>query len=123
MNFKLRTIFIVVFAICLSIAFVRRAYREVVPSGAKFLAYVEYSVEAGTISSPDGTTYRVRYNDAGGMHSGNHWTWIVGYHFLSGYYVVDAGYLDIEEVDNFDDLNIEWNDQIPVVPWREGRYE
>jgi hypothetical protein len=76
-----------------------RAYRAVVPSGAGFTPYACYSVVKGVYSSPRGRHHlRVVYNDAGAMHSGNHWTWLVTDHWFTGKRVVAQGYRSAPEI-------------------------
>jgi hypothetical protein len=55
-----------------------RAYFAVVPRGASLQAWTLARVDGPELKSPDGRrVVRAYFNDAGAMHSGNHWTWIV----------------------------------------------
>lgn len=50
-------------------------WTRLVPIGASILPFLLASTDEGhTIAD---RPYRIYYNDAGAMHSGNHWTWIV----------------------------------------------
>jgi hypothetical protein len=92
-----------------------RAYRDVVPSGASFTPYTCYSVVKGVYSSPGGRhRVRVVYNDAGAMHSGNHWTWLVTDHWLTGKRVVAQGYRSAPEI-WAEPFEINWVDEDTCV--------
>ena len=54
-----------------------RLYCGVVPRGASLEPFVGYSRELKRITPPQGKMYRVFVNDAGAIHSGNHWVWVV----------------------------------------------
>ena len=101
---------------------VLRIYREFAPAEAKSTAYILASVEGGTITSPAGNEYMIQFNDAGGMHSGHHWTWVVGYSWLTGSYVKTAGYLDAEYAVDGQQIPVKWNGEQPVFPFENGRY-
>lgn len=69
-----------------------------IPSGLggmkQIIPYLFFSVDRGTSASPGGTSeVRVISNDAGAMHSGCFWTWVVVQHWW-GKQVVAKGYLD-----------------------------
>ena len=98
-----------------------RVFREFVPAGAKPTAYILASVDGGTVSSPNGNEYAIKFNDAGAMHSGRHWTWVVGYSWLAGSYVKTAGYLGSEYAVEGKQIPIEWNGEHPVLPFESGR--
>lgn len=100
-----------------------RGYREFVPAGARPTAYILASVDGGTITSPEGRQYEIQFNDAGAMHSGNHWTWVVGYSWLTGMYVETSGYLGGEYAVDGQRIPVEWNGNEPVLPFEEGRYD
>lgn len=71
-----------------------RLYFAIVPRGASFYPWTMARVDGPTLKSPDGRrTLRVYFNDAGAMHSGNHWTWVVEDSWLWGRGVVSEGYL------------------------------
>ena len=64
------------------------------PWGASVGPFVLASDSGPTLRSPDGRrTLQVYFNDAGAMHSGNHWTWVVEDLWLAGPRVVSEGYL------------------------------
>lgn len=103
--------------------FLLRGYREFVPAGAKSTAFILASVDGGTITSPSGNEYSIHFNDAGGMHSGRHWTWVVDYHWLTGLHVKTAGYLGAEFAVDREQIPIEWDGDNPVLPFENGRYD
>ena len=103
--------------------FLLRGYREFVPAGAKSTAFILASVDGGTITSPSGNEYSIHFNDAGGMHSGRHWTWLVDYHWLTGLHVKTAGYLGAEFAVDREQIPIEWDGDNPVLPFENGRYD
>lgn len=103
--------------------FLLRGYREFVPAGAKSTAFILASVDGGTITSPSGNEYAIHFNDAGGMHSGRHWTWVVDYHWLTGLRVKTAGYLGAEFAVDREQIPIEWAGDNPVLPFENGRYD
>ena len=99
-----------------------RIYYEIVPRGASFEPFLGYSHELPTITSPNGKPYRVFVNDAGAMHSGNHWTWVVDGHWLTGRYVVAEGYVTSEFATGEADLVVKWNGDQPVIRFEADRY-
>ncbi|HEY7427391.1 MAG TPA: hypothetical protein VH682_24365 [Gemmataceae bacterium] len=74
-----------------------RVYWQVVPRGLRPRAYTPFffaSVDHGLISSPAGThPVHVVVNDAGAMHSGNHWMWVIEYSPLTGRHILTEGYI------------------------------
>jgi len=73
-----------------------RIYTQIIPVGATPLPFL-CSVTGVPITSADGSvSVKVIHNDAGAMHSGNHWTWIVAESPLFGKRVVAAGYVGPE---------------------------
>jgi len=71
-----------------------RVYFAIVPLNASFYPWTMARVEGPTLKSPDGRrTVRVYLNDAGALHSGNHWTWVVEDSWIWGRRVVSKGYL------------------------------
>ncbi len=102
--------------------FTIRIYREFVPAGAKPIAYLGFSIDAGNTVSPDGTLYSIRINDAGGMHSGNHWTWVVHHHWFFGLRIKTAGYLGPEYAVDGKTISVDWDGNEPVLPFLPGRY-
>lgn len=120
---RTKTVLKFVFAVAILIVASFRVHREFVPAGANPIPYLGYSVDGGTITAPEGTSYNIRFNDAGGMHSGNHWTWVVKYNFLTGRYVEIAGYLGPEYAVDGEEIPVQWVGELPVLPFRAGRYE
>jgi len=52
------------------------------------------------LRSPDGSCIlNVYFNDAGAMHSGNHWTWIIKNDIFSGKSCVAQGYMSAVDKD------------------------
>ena len=100
-----------------------RGYREFVPAGAKSTAYIMARIDGGTITSPNGKKYAIQFNDAGAMHSGHHWTWVIDYHWLTGMNVKTAGYLGAEYAVGQEQIPIEWSGDDPILPFKNGRYE
>lgn len=71
-----------------------RTYFAFVPRGAPLQPWTLARVDGPEFRSPDGRrVVRVYFNDAGGMHSGNHWTWVVEDNWWCGPRVVVEGYL------------------------------
>lgn len=75
------------------------------------------------MTAPNGTVYDVRVNDAGAMHSGNHWTWVVEYRWLTGMHVVTEGYLEPQVALDSNPIPVTWDGNRPVLPFAKGRYE
>jgi hypothetical protein len=71
-----------------------RTYFAFVPRGASLEPRTLWRVDGPVLRSPDGRrVVRVYFNDAGAMHSGNHWTWLVEDKWWCGRRVVAEGYL------------------------------
>jgi hypothetical protein len=71
-----------------------RTYLAFVPRGVKVPARTRARVDGPELRSPDGRrVVRVYFNDAGALHSGNHWTWVVEDSWSCGRRVVVQGYL------------------------------
>src|SRR4051812_33685795 len=88
-----------------------RAYRAVVPAAADFWPFLAASHEGPTLVSPDGTRIiRLYFNDAGAMHSGHHWTWLVTDDWLWGKYVLVAGYSTFPVSCGREPFVFEWQD-------------
>ena len=107
---------IIVVLICCGI----RIYHSYIPWGAELFPYIS-SVDGGTIQSPNGDTYAIRFNDAGAMHSGNHWTWLTSRNTLLGKYVVTEGYLGSEHAVDGKTIPLKWNNERPIVDFLEQR--
>lgn len=101
--------------------FCTRLYYMVVPRGASLEPFVGYSQELSPISSPAGKTYRVFVNDAGAMHSGNHWVWVVDHHWLTGKRVILAGYVTPEYATGEAELLVQWQGDVPVIQFAATR--
>ncbi|HZW07524.1 MAG TPA: hypothetical protein VFF65_10410 [Phycisphaerales bacterium] len=70
-----------------------RLYAEIVPLGASPLPWLLARINGPVLSSPARVAVSISYNDAGAMHSGDHWCWIVQRHWLLGNRVVASGYI------------------------------
>ena len=82
---SVRTIMVAVAVIATTLAVSGRVYRQVVPIGADFFPFWIASDGGPTLASPDRQRIvRVVFNDAGGAHSGNHWTWLVVEDVITG---------------------------------------
>lgn len=75
------------------VAIAVRTYFAFVPFGAEFGPWAYGRVDGPVLHSPDGREISVYFNDAGAMHSGNHWTWFVEESLWFGRRVVAQGYL------------------------------
>lgn len=73
-----------------------RVYRHYIPSGTDFYPYLHSLhpiVQGPRLVSPDGRrVIQVEFNDAGAAHSGNHWTWLIVDHWLTGKRIIAEGY-------------------------------
>jgi hypothetical protein len=70
-----------------------RTYRQVIPRGADRYPFWFASDDGPSFVSPDGQrAVHVVFNDAGGMHSGFHWTWLIVDDLLLGRTVVAEGF-------------------------------
>lgn len=86
-----------------------RGYFAIVPRGASFYPWTMARVDGPILKSPDGQrTVRVYFNDAGAMHSGNHWTWVVEDSWLCGRRVVSEGYLGPDVAVSGAPVPLEW---------------
>src|SRR5437016_2631974 len=93
LQLRLRSLMLLVAVVGILIGGLARVYRHVVPVGASFTPYVEYSDLGPKSVSPDGRrVVTIVFNDAGGMHSGNHWTWLVVDDLLTGKRVIAEGF-------------------------------
>lgn len=100
-----------------------RIYYQLVPRGVAFTPFTEYSRQLPSITAPNGKTYEVVVNDAGALHSGNYWTWVIDSHWLTGRYVATEGYLTSEYATGDRPLTVEWNGNVPKLPFKKERYE
>ena len=99
-----------------------RFYYEVVPRGASLEPFVGYSRELNSITSPQGKIYRVFVNDAGAMHSGKHWVWVIDQGWIAGRYVVLEGYVDSEVAAGDAQLLVQWKGEQPIIQFESARY-
>ena len=114
-------------AVCVVIACLAaaRTYFAFVPRGASFVPWTVARVDGPVLESPDGQrVVRVYFNDAGAMHSGHHWTWVVEQSWLSGRQVVAQGFLGADVAVSGAPIPIQWgpNNEISVtfLPKRYG---
>jgi hypothetical protein len=71
-----------------------RVYFGFIPRGVSLEPWLLARVDGPEFRSPDGQrSVRVYFNDAGAMHRGNHWTWVIETRWWCGRRVVAAGYL------------------------------
>ena len=98
-----------------------RVYYAFIPRGASLEPFVGYSRELNPIRSPAGKTCRVFVNDAGAMHSGNHWVWVIDHHWLTGKRVISDGYVTPEYANGEVELLVQWEGDVPVIQWADGR--
>jgi hypothetical protein len=104
-----------------------RLWREYLPRGASPQPYLLASRDGPRVASPDGAvTLQVVFNDAGALHSGNHWTWLVASSPLWGRWVAAQGYLGDASVVGVngvrDPLPLRWlDDRTLEVEFRTGR--
>jgi hypothetical protein len=114
--------FIAVACVLVVSLFCTRLYYSYVPRGASLEPFLGYSRELPSIRSPAGKTYRVFVNDAGAMHSGNHWVWVVDHAWITGRRVVSDGYVTPEYATGEIALVVKWNGDEPVIQFAAGRY-
>ena len=106
-----RTVWVVVGCLFVLVVGSLRGCREYIPRGAAPIPWLMARVEGGEICRPDGSErYRVSFNDAGGMHSGNHWTWVSEYSPIGGWSVVVAGFVRPETALGELPLDVDWSD-------------
>ena len=88
-----------------------RTYRHLVPWGMdhnSWEAFNRAGIDQGWRVSPGGSRrVRVVVNDAGGMHSGRFYVWILAPNLLWGDRVVAAGYVD----DSRAPVTVRWLDE------------
>lgn len=99
-----------------------RIYYQLVPRGVEFTPFTEYSRQLPSVTAPNGKTYEAFVNDAGALHSGNYWTWIIDNHWLTGRYVATEGYLTSEYASGDTQLTVEWDGDVPKLPFKNERY-
>ncbi|MGB0561772.1 MAG: hypothetical protein ACPGVO_08190 [Spirulinaceae cyanobacterium] len=99
-----------------------RIYYQWVPRGVAYTPFTSYSHQLPMLTSPNGKTYQVFVNDAGAMHSGNYWAWVIDSHWLTGRYVVTEGYLTSDYAKGELELIVEWDSDLPVIAFEDDRY-
>jgi hypothetical protein len=84
----------------------------IVPVGlpvGRYEAFFFWSTNHGVMTSPGGSsTIRVVVNDAGAMHSGNHWMWVLGKTFVGREKVLGEGYIDNIEYVRARSIPVRW---------------
>lgn len=100
-----------------------RVYSHFIPWGASLLPFWLASIEGPDVHSPDNSrTLKVYFNDAGAMHSGKHWTWVIEGHWFWGRRVVAEGYLEAGVRQGKEALPIRWtNDDTFVMDFSTNR--
>lgn len=116
-------VFIICVVVFLLIAI--RAWPRVVPWGASVQPFLLASHSGGTLNSPDNQReLKVYFNDAGAMHSGNFWVWVVEDDWLLGPRVVNEGYLLQEHSNGTQPIPITWSaGNNFTIDFRPGRYD
>ena len=119
-----RTVWIVVGGLFVLVVGSLRGCREYVPRGASVIPWLMARVEGGEICRPDGSErFRVSFNDAGAMHSGNHWAWVSEYSPIGGWSVVVEGYVLPGTALGEVPLVVDWSDPEAVrVKFVDGRH-
>lgn len=102
------------------LALAARLYLEVIPFGASVLPFYCASEVGPELRSPNGRVLQVYFNDAGGAHSGNYWTWVVERRFW-GRVVVAEGYLGADVRYDASPVPVEWEREEPKVKFESGR--
>jgi hypothetical protein len=102
-----------------------RVYFGFIPRGASLEPWLLGRVNGPELRSPDGQrSVRVYFNDAGAMHRGNHWTWVIETRWWCGRRVVAAGYLGPDVAVEKGPVPLEWGpkDEIRVrfLPGRDS---
>jgi len=88
-----------------------RCYRALVPWDAQVYPWLMARVSGPVLTSPDGRrTLKVYFNNAGAMHSGNHWTWVVEESRWLGRRVVAQGYLSPQEAVSGGAVPLTWGE-------------
>jgi hypothetical protein len=100
-------------------------FLQVVPAGLRLRSlepYFFWSRDLGVFPSPGGTNeVRVVVNDAGAMHSGNHWIWVVKSPAGSRQRIVAEGYVLYDETSR-ETLPLRWVSENEIeVSFRTGR--
>jgi hypothetical protein len=91
---RLKTTFRMMLILLILCATVLRVYHHFVPWHVSLIPYTLASVSGPKATSPDGrVSLSIVVNDAGAMHSGCFWTWIIDDSWFWGRYVVAEGYL------------------------------
>jgi len=122
---KARKRIFTIVALVLMLAFGYRCLCAFVPPKVSLEAFLFASTRGQDLRSPDGSqTLSVYINDAGAMHSGNHWVWIVKDDIAFGTRVVVEGYITALERERLTSvpLTVTWNDRTLSVDFSRSRY-
>ena len=95
-----------------------------VPRGVNKPSAFAYGEDGTPLVSPVGDwVLRVRFNDAGAMHSGHHWTWVIARDRYGWEYVIAQGYSEPGIRRGERPLPVRWidNDTFEVA-FLDGRY-
>ena len=116
---------LVITCIIALMAITARIWPHFVPWGASIPPFILASHAGPTLQSPDvQREIKVYFNDAGGMHSGNCWTWVVEDHWLFGPHVVSEGYLLHEHSTGVEPVPITWSTNNNfTIKFRPSRYD
>jgi hypothetical protein len=101
-------------------------FRQIVPAGLRLRSvepFFFWSHDLGTFPSPASSReVRIVVNDAGAMHSGNHWVWVVAYSPLWGKRIFAEGYVEHDET-SVESLRLRWLSENEIaVTFRQGRH-
>lgn len=118
---RIRTAVVVIAVLAVAI----RLYFEFIPRGVEFYPWTLARVDGPKLTSPNGKrVVRVYFNDAGAMHRGNHWTWVVEHSWLTGNRVICGGFLDPDVASGRVPMPLVWdtNDEVHVqfLPGRDS---
>ena len=124
MKYQIKHLLLAMFAIALLFAISFRIYHQYVPRRTRHAdLFWRCSSKGPRLVSPNGTVYAVYYNDAGAMHSGNHWVWIVGVSDFFGRYTLSEGYLKADHAQiDISPVVQRWEGEIPIIRYSKGRY-
>ncbi len=101
-------------------------FRQVVPAGLRLGSmepYYLWSREPVRMPSPEGTReVQIVINDAGAMHSGNHWAWVLTRPSFTGQQIIAEGYFGFDDV-SAGKLPLKWLSEDEIeVRFRQGRH-
>jgi hypothetical protein len=95
-----------------------------VPRGVDKPSAFAWGEDGPPLVSPKGDwKLRVRFNDAGAMHSGNFWTWVIAKDRYGWEYVIAEGYSDSSVRYGEQALPVHWlDDGAFEIKFVDGRY-